>query len=361
MKRIFLFLSAFIFVCPVHSQSWNLSGNSGTNPAIHFIGTTDFTQLRFRVLGDVGGEIHPAAYKTGFGYQSSAFAGNFSTNVGARSLEINRGNFNTGIGYSSMAFNGQGTENTAFGANTLYNNKGVHNTAVGVSALSYLYGIYGNYNTAVGVNTLYYTSNSQYNTAVGDHAGFTNDLGWNNTLIGAGSNVQVMDPYNMVGIGHNARCPRSSSARIGNTATRSIGGYAGWTNFSDGRFKKNIQENVKGIEFIMKLRPVTYHLDLSGASKQSKENEWDESMKKEIAEKEKVSFSGFIAQEVEASAKEAGYDFSGVDKPGNEQAFYGLRYAEFVVPLVKTLQEQQQTIKKLQARIAALDKVKTIK
>ena len=39
-----------------------------------------------------------------------------------------------------------------------------------------------------------------------------------------------------------------------------------------------------------------------------------------------------------------GYDFSGVDKPKNDKDFYGLRYAEFTVPLVKAVQEQQQII-----------------
>ena len=38
------------------------------------------------------------------------------------------------------------------------------------------------------------------------------------------------------------------------------------------------------------------------------------------------------------------FDFSGVDPPKNEKDLYGLRYAEFVVPLVKAVQEQQDII-----------------
>ncbi len=53
----------------------------------------------------------------------------------------------------------------------------------------------------------------------------------------------------------------------------------------------------------------------------------------------KIQFTGFLAQEVEAAAKKIGYDFSGVDAPKNENDLYGLRYAEFVVPLVKAVQE----------------------
>lgn len=100
----------------------------------------------------------------------------------------------------------------------------------------------------------------------------------------------------------------------------------------------------------MKLRPVTYRLDVTGLSKQLKENhgkEWNEQMKTAIAGKEKLIFSGFVAQEVEKAANEANYDFSGVDKPRNQNGFYGLRYGDFVVPLVKTMQEQQQMIEEL--------------
>ena len=62
-----------------------------------------------------------------------------------------------------------------------------------------------------------------------------------------------------------------------------------------------------------------------------------------------------IAQEVEQAASEIGYIFSGVDKPENENSLYGLRYAEFVVPLVKAVQELSSTNKELTARIEKLE------
>ena len=48
------------------------------------------------------------------------------------------------------------------------------------------------------------------------------------------------------------------------------------------------------------------------------------------------------------------YDFSGVDKPKNEKDYYGLRYAEFVVPLVKAIQEQQKMIEELRQEVNKL-------
>ncbi|HEV8538733.1 MAG TPA: hypothetical protein VGR15_07395, partial [Bacteroidota bacterium] len=50
------------------------------------------------------------------------------------------------------------------------------------------------------------------------------------------------------------------------------------------------------------------------------------------------------------AAKELGYDFSGVDAPKNEKDFYGLRYAEFVVPLVKAVQELVSQNKELRTK-----------
>jgi phage regulator Rha-like protein len=54
---------------------------------------------------------------------------------------------------------------------------------------------------------------------------------------------------------------------------------------------------------------------------------------------------------VEAVAHKIGYDFSGVDAPKNEKDYYGLRYAEFVVPLVKATQEMYEIIQEQQQLI----------
>ena len=74
---------------------------------------------------------------------------------------------------------------------------------------------------------------------------------------------------------------------------------------------------------------------------------------------EKIKFSGFIAQEVEQAAKDAGYDFSGVAVPKKSTELYTLRYAEFVVPLVKAVQEQQVMIVTQQKIIDELKKQMT--
>ena len=62
-------------------------------------------------------------------------------------------------------------------------------------------------------------------------------------------------------------------------------------------------------------------------------------------------WTGFSGQQVDEAAKEIGYDFSGVDKPKNENDLYGLRYSEFVVPLVKAVQEQQKMMWQQQQQV----------
>ncbi|MCB0619900.1 MAG: hypothetical protein KDC41_14560, partial [Saprospiraceae bacterium] len=67
-----------------------------------------------------------------------------------------------------------------------------------------------------------------------------------------------------------------------------------------------------------------------------------------FSEKDGQRYTGFIAQEVEEAAREVGYDFSGVDAPDNPDDIYGLRYAEFNVPLVKAVQELDRLAKEQQ-------------
>ena len=137
----------------------------------------------------------------------------------------------------------------------------------------------------------------------------------------------------------------------------SIGGYANWTNVSDARFKKNISsEGVKGLNFITALRPVTYNMNMEAMDDWRVRNYQKEKKSKEELnfEKEQTRYSGFIAQEVEAAANSTDYDFSGVDAPKNDKDFYGLRYAEFVVPLVKAVQELNTTIENQKQQIIEL-------
>ena len=311
-----------------------------------------------------------------------------NTATGSEALEANdTGYYNTGIGYGALTANA-GDENTAAGALALVaNTTGDLNVAVGSQALAY--SIAGSANTAIGSRTMLENTTGNYNTATGNNALYNNTTGLGNTANGrsAGSynnnnsfctflgydadQSVTTDFTNSMALGNTSRITASNQVRIGNSSITSIGGYAGWTNLSDGRYKKNIQQNVPGLEFIRQLKPVTYTLDITGVENfLRKENNQDMSkntaaadkneaaiMQKNIAAKEKIIYTGFIAQDVEAAAKKIDYDFSGVDKPQDENGLYGIRYAEFVVPLVKAVQElsaENDELKKRLEKIEAL-------
>ena len=66
------------------SNGWDLTGNSGTNAATNFIGTTDNKPLRFRVNNTWAGEIHPSNYNVflGLGAGQANSTGQFNTAMG---------------------------------------------------------------------------------------------------------------------------------------------------------------------------------------------------------------------------------------------------------------------------------------
>ena len=151
----------------------------------------------------------------------------------------------------------------------------------------------------------------------------------------------------------NAQASFPNQVRLGNASVSVIGGSANWSNISDRRLKTNIQENIAGLDFIKKLRPVSYNLDMDAIARFEKT---PDSLRLKEAErlKAKEIQTGFIAQEVETAANEVGFDFHGIVKPYDSNGTYALRYAEFVVPLVKAMQEQQNIIESQQEDINTL-------
>jgi hypothetical protein len=208
--------------------------------------------------------------------------------------------------------------------------------------------------TAVGSQAGILNTTGGNNTYVGYHAGNTITTGNSNTVIGYGADVSSGGLANATAIGNLAISGASNRVRIGNASVTSIGGQVGWTNFSDERIKTNIKENVPGIAFINLLKPVTYHFNIDRQAEITGRRDdatWDG--KYDI---NNMQFTGFIAQDVAAAAKKINYDFSGVDAPKNNNDVYGLRYADFVVPLVKAVQELSKSNDEKDAKIDGLQK-----
>ena len=270
--------------------------------------------------------------------------GNYNTAVGSRALSNNStGNWNHAFGYEGLEFNTTGVSNISVGGQTMQNNTtGSWGTALGGGALGL--NTTGNDNTALGFQALLGNTTGSANTALGRWAYQTNLNYSNSTALGANTNITA-----------------SNQVRLGNNAVSSIGGQVGWTTLSDARFKTENATKVPGIDFIKKLRPVTYYVDHEamnafieahhkGSGLRTKD-EKTTSMGKSDYKPEyiKTLESGFMAQEVEQAAKELGYEFNGVDAPKNDNDYYGLRYGQFVVPLVKAVQELNEKLEQKQA------------
>ena len=198
--------------------------------------------------------------------------GTSNTAIGLQALYSNTTGFrNTANGYQSLYSNTTGSYNTTIGLQALYSNTtGSRNTANGRSAL--YFNTTGDYNTAIGEWALYKNTTQDNNTAVGFSAGdyYTSS---NSTFLGYSAYPNANGYSNVTGLGNSARNTASNQVRVGNSNVTSIGGYAGWTNLSDGRYKTSIQENVRGLDFIMKLRPITYQLDINRLSADLKEDQ----------------------------------------------------------------------------------------
>ncbi len=354
-----------------NTTGWNTTGNAGTVDGTHFIGTTDNVPLNFRVHNIKAGRIERAyPFNTFLGLNAGANTiGRENTAFGYHSLYYNTSGYhNTANGYLSLYFNTTGKYNTANGSLSLqYNTTGYYNTATGSASLfSNTTGIWntangesslennttGNYNTANGASSLRYNTTGYENTATGTNSLYSNTTGIWNTAVGR--NAYYLGNYNnSTAIGDSASITANDQVRLGDNWVNSIGGFANWTNVSDKRFKKDIQANVPGLNFIKKLKPVTYHLDMDAIENLLKTPDSLRKKNNKTFKKDKILQTGFIAQEVEAAAKEIGFDFSGVDAPKNENDFYGLRYAEFVVPLVKAVQELSKENEELKKELDA--------
>lgn len=275
-------------------------------------------------------------------YTNTTGTGNCAS--GYEALYLNKSGINnTANGYEALYSNTTGGNNTANGYQALYSNTaGINNTASGNNAL--YSNTVGSANSAEGSYSLYY-NNATGNTALGDSAGFFNTAGTFNTYIGyqAGNNSALNSITNTTclgyGSGNSASNITSNSIYLGNASLANIySEVQSISAYSDRRIKDNIKENVPGLSFITKLRPVTFHYSLHKQD-QILGNSHDFKGKYDI---EKITQSGFIAQEVDSIAKLCGYDFNGIIKPQTTGGLYQLGYTDFVVPLVKAVEEQKQ-------------------
>ncbi len=288
---------------------------------------------------------YAALYKNASGHDNIAIGnsalynsngGDNNIAIGYRSLNSNNSSTNIGIGKYALYSNTSGYGNIGIGRDVLHNNThGQRDVAMGENALRY--NTTGNFNTAIGATALYHNQTGANNTAVGKSAYFYGNYS------------------NSTAIGHNASITANNMVKLGDNSVTWIGGHAPWYNTSDGRFKRNVKENVPGLSFITQLRPVSYTWDNQALDRLIKAPENNDDSHRQA---DQIVHTGLIAQEVAKAAEKLGFDFDGVHKPENETDPYSLSYAQLVVPLIKAVQEQQAQIDLLKKEIQQLKNTK---
>lgn len=296
---------------------------------------------RSTYVGAYAGNLCIGHDATAVGYSAlrSATAINFNSAFGAYASYSTTSGVNSSFGYEALRETTSGSDNSAFGRGAMRSN------------------LTGDMNVAMG-NSAGAASKGDYNVFIGSLAGSSINQS-RNTMVGYHAGGFAAAVTNATALGYYAITTASNQVRIGDLNVTSIGGYSAWSNISDGRFKKDIKENVPGLEFINKLRPVTYVLDYTSIDQHLRKisGQGDQSDWPELAKQTSNVVSGFVAQEVEEAAKAMQFEFDGVDKPKNENDLYALRYSEFVVPLVKAVQELSRQMNEKDSIINEMQKI----
>ena len=256
-------------------------------------------------------------------------SGSGNTAIGGFALlSLTTGTDNTATGYGSMTTITTGSGNTAFGYSTLQNafSGSSNNTAIGVRTLQSLS---GNSNTAIGYDTGKYVVNASGMTIIGSYSNDATNSGFT-----AGTNVTL--------IGFDALPPTSGYNTnnyivLGNSSVTTIYGAVNLTSLSDRRDKKNINPLNLGINFVEKLRPVTFEWDMRGGGKVD------------------VKSAGFIAQEVSEVEKETNLsDYLNLVDTTDENR-YLMTPGNLLPILVKAIQDLSKEQKELEEILKGLE------
>ena len=318
-------------------------------------------------------------------------SGGNNTAVGYKAMENNTtGGSNVSMGWKCMDANTTGSDNVAIGREALVQNQtanynvcignyagralqdgadynvaigniafgnasasgmvGDKNVAVGFDSMSgsALTDCYAN--TCVGWATMHSCTNASRCTAIGEGAGYYITSGANNHCIGFNAG-QSSSPSGSITTGDN-------NFVLGNNNIANL--YCADTSISssDERDKTDITDWTHGLDWINKLKPITYRWDKR--SWYLKEGEDDiTKVTRDGSKKTARRHLGFKAQDILAVEQSFGYagkkdDMLTVNLNEDDTA-YGMKYERLVVVLTKAVQELSAKNDALEARIAALE------
>jgi len=382
----------------IEGDDWRLVGNSNVT-STSFLGSTNDESVQFRANNRFIGRLHEdggvsfgrrseatALRSAAYGEDATAASNSIALGAGSSSDQVSIalglnasstvnstaiGQNATNIGSNSIAIgNNPSSGDNAIAIGNNAENSGGNSIAMGVNTVSSFGSI------VMGGDAI---SSSNNSIVIGNRAESSNPTtitigessitgafaGNNNAIaIGRDSNAATSNSValgrnaeasgnNSIAIGRDAIASNTSSVAIGrgaitsqnnqivlgNAGINEIGGAVNFSVISDARFKYDIKENVPGIDFISRIKPVTYKLDRNKIARFKNEKTTDQNQNTDEV------FTGFLAQQIDEVVTDLKYNFNGVRRPSDlSKEHYSVRYSSFVVPLVKTAQEQQEII-----------------
>ena len=275
-----------------------------------------------------------AELKYVYSSSSSATKNEELTVIGTNALKSAvSGAYTTVIGADAMVSSNNPQKTVAIGASALRNGTHLSSVAVGYWCAP--------------------TISSEQSVFIGDSAGYRNVQG---TVLGG-------KITNSIAIGCNARINGDNEIQIGSTG-QTLYAPTNVNIRSDGRDKTDIKPLEKGLEFVLKLKPVTGYydrrdayvdelfVDLPEEERAVKVREWWANPTKDGSHKEDRLKHWFIAQDI--AALEAEYGRLPMVNLKNDT--YTLEYESFIPVMVKAIQEMAARIETLETEIKELKK-----
>jgi len=330
-------------------------GNYAGRAVVNSASTSQLIAIGHTVASNASAAL--AGYQNTFiGYNvasGASLAGAFqNTAVGGSTLtDLTIGDHNVAIGYNAGNSITTGGENICIGSAAGEDiTTGNQNVAIGREAL--MDATTSSDCVAVGFQALE-NSTGAGNTSIGYKAGENVTTGTNNFFIGKETGVSG-SPGGSITTGNN-------EGVIGNQSVSKINVQVSLTVASDERDKTDFQPLTAGLNFVNALTPYTYYWD-----KRANYVDWDanpdtdlNSVTHDGTHKEDWMDLGFKAQDVIALEESINHKLSNktnlVSNQTGDGKQYQLQYEKFVPILVKALQEADDKIDALTARVTALE------
>lgn len=226
--------------------NWALTGNTGTDTAVNFIGTTDNMPLRFKQnslqLGQWNG--NNGTYFLGKWAGRSNTSGSHNIGIGDSALYSNTTPVgNVAIGYRALRKNIAASHNTAMGYQALYSTTAGDNTAIGYNTLNA--NTTGSGNTAMGSQVLISNVSGYGNTVVGESAMLSNTSGYSNSAFGSSALSANLSGTHNLAMGANSLLLNETGSRNIALSTASLyNNQSGDANIGIGFF--SLLNNVSG-------------------------------------------------------------------------------------------------------------------